>query len=131
MVFELVQSGGLKPPGGFILGGLGHTLGVTQDPELWLTQALGFDPDSIGATATPIWAGSTLDFGSTAIIVALAVGVLLGVWSQRMPALSPWFSFGIVLSSYGSYLVSVQFLTATIALTVVLWLGTQRIMEQR
>lgn len=121
VVFELSNYSSLTPPGGFIFGGLANALAVGNDPERWLTQALGLDVLTTGAVATPIWAGSVLDFGTIGgMVFALTAGLLIGLWLRSTPEIVPWLSFGIVLSAYGSYLVSAQFVAASLLLTALL-----------
>lgn len=120
VVYEILSLGDFAPSGGFILGGLANSFASGSDPERWLTEALGLDVLTTGAVATPIWSGATIDFGAAAPLVALAIGALLAQWEKRWPPMAPWLAFAVVLSSYGSYLVSVQFVTASIAATLIL-----------
>lgn len=118
VAYEISEYGALVPPGGFIVGGLANALSIGSDPERWLTQALGLDVVTTGAVATPIWAGALRDFGLPgALIFALAAGVLMGLWLRTVPELTVWLAFGVVLSAYGSYLVSAQFVAASVILT--------------
>lgn len=121
VVFEMMQSGAYHPPHGFIWGGIGNTFGVVPDPERWLTVALGLDVTSAGAVATPIWSGAWNDFGPASTLLAFFLGWSLARWTHRFPSLAPWAAFAIVLSSYGSYLVSAQFVITSLLLTAILW----------
>lgn len=123
VVHEILIDNDITPPNGFIFGGLIHALNLGTDPELWLTSAIGFNVTAVGAIATPIWSGAHADFGVLGgLVVASVIGLLLALILRRIPNLLYWFSFGILLSFYGSYLVSLQFLAATMVVAiVVLW----------
>jgi hypothetical protein len=123
VVHEILIDNDITPPNGFISGGLIHALNLGTDPELWLTSAIGFNVTTVGAIATPIWSGAHADFGVLGgLVVASVIGLLLALVLRRVPNLLYWFSFGILLSFYGSYLVSLQFLAATIVVAIiVLW----------
>lgn len=117
VVYETMSAASIHPPGGFIMGGILNVLSLGADPERWLTQALGFDVLMVGAIATPIWSGATVDFGPVgAAALAVIIGGVCTWWAQRMPFARPWVTFAIVLSAYGSYLVSAQFVAASVAM---------------
>ncbi|WP_207840719.1 hypothetical protein [Williamsia soli] len=122
-VNELIQSGGLQPPGGFIIGGATKSLGLSggfADPERWLTTALGFSVDSTGAIATPIWSGALSDYGFLGgLLLAAVVGALCVLYVDFVPGSVVWLSVGIVFSFYGSYLVSAQFIGASLLLAMI------------
>ncbi|WP_423182231.1 hypothetical protein [Arthrobacter sp. NyZ413] len=123
VVHEVLQNYDSRPPNGFIFGGLLHAINLAPDPELWMTTAVGFSATSVGAVATPVWAGANADFGSIGgLLVAAIMGALMAFVLRWVPNLRNWFAFGILLSFYGSYLVSMQFLAASVVITgVVLW----------
>jgi hypothetical protein len=86
-----------------------------DDPERWLTGALGLTVRSVGAIATPIWSGANADFGAWgSLIFALAMGICVTVLCRVIVGSEVWMSIAIVFSFYGSYLVSAQFIGATI-----------------
>jgi hypothetical protein len=121
VMYELLQKYDLNPPGGFIGGGIANAFNFGTDPERWLTNALGLQISNVGAVATPIWSGASADFGwPQSLLVALVLGLALSLWVRRFPGVILWASFGIVLSFYGSYLVSAQFLAVSLSLTVLL-----------
>lgn len=126
VVHELLNSMSLSPPGGFLLGGLRATVSGEQDPERWLTQALGLDLGTVGAVATPLWSGTSNDVGNYLPIFALLIGAVLGFWARSMPQFQWWIAFGVILSSYGSYLVSSQFIFASIGMLAILALFGKR-----
>jgi hypothetical protein len=112
--FELMLSGSIRPPNGFTLGSIYNILGSGEDPERWLTSAVGLQVSQNGPTATPIWSGLNLDFGLVvANLLAMLIGYLIASFKVRNPELAPWFGFAIIFSSYGSYLLSTQFLAST------------------
>lgn len=123
VVSEIIHDNSLQPPQGFVFGGLMHVLNLNVDPEIWLTSAIGFNVSSVGAIATPLWSGAQADFGVPgAYFFAVAVGLVLATALRRVPHLEYWFAFGILLSFYGSYMVSSQFLGASlIVVLVVMW----------
>lgn len=123
VVHEILMDNDIRPPAGFISGSLLHSLNLGANPELWLTSAIGFDVISVGAIATPIWSGAQADFGNLgSILIAAVMGTMLATILRRVPNLQYWFAFGILLSFYGSYLVSSQFMAATILIAgVVMW----------
>lgn len=130
VIFETVTDATLHPPSGFIFGGVQNALLLGSDPERWLTIALGFDLRSVGAIATPIWSGATIDFGIFgAAAAAVAFGAICGAWGRRMPIVLPWIAFAIVLSSYGSYLVSSQFITSSMLIVLLAWTGNRRTVQ--
>jgi hypothetical protein len=119
VVYELMRTGSFSPPGGFIIGGLANAVASGSDPERWLTQALGFDVVSVGAIATPIWSGATVDFGPAgAAVFAALLGAFLMTWARKAPFITVWIAFAVVLSSYGSYLVSAQFIASSALMMV-------------
>lgn len=127
VIFETMRSSVINPPNGFILGGLANAVGLGADPERWMAQALGFDVRVAGAVATPIWSGATIDFGSVgAAILAFAVGAILSLWTRSMPFVVAWVAFAIVLSSYGSYLVSSQFLISSLGMLILALVARRR-----
>ncbi len=120
VVSEILQNKDLQPPGGFIIGGLLHAFNFGADPEKWLTAAIGFDVNSVGAVATPVWAGANADFGQFgSVFLAVLIGAVMTLVLRRVPELEFWFAFGILLSFYGSYLVSAQFVAASLLIAVV------------
>lgn len=121
-VAELVERRDLQPPHGFIVGGFMNSVRIAPeggDPERWLTTALGFDVQSVGAIATPIWAGASSNFGQLGMIL-FAVGLGLAVCAvvERIPGVSVWLSISLLLSYYGSYLVSAQFIASSLLILV-------------
>lgn len=118
VVAGIVEDRGLHPPLGFIFGGLSKSTGLASsidDPERWLTGALGLTVRSVGAIATPIWSGANADFGAWgSLIFALAMGICVTVLCRVIVGSEVWISIAIVFSFYGSYLVSAQFIGATI-----------------
>lgn len=129
-VYDVINSLGLEPPNGFIGGGLlnGVFLGqITSDPERWLTVQLGFSTSSVGATATPVWAGAAADFGLCgAIVFALLMGVVVGSICRVFPSIRVWLALVSVLSFYGSYFVSAQFIFTGFVLFLILAVGRRR-----
>jgi hypothetical protein len=126
-VFQILQRLNLHPPHGFFVGGLANATMTGPDPERWLTTTLGFRTSEVGASATPVWAGLISDYGSRlADLAALALGTCLGFWTRRFPQITLWAGFSLVLSFYGSYLVSPQFLTVSILLTFLIWWNSRR-----
>lgn len=123
VIHELIFDNSLVPPNGFVFGGFLHVLNININPEIWLTSAIGFNVSTVGAIATPLWAGSQADFGMPgAYFFAILIGFILATVLRRIPDLEYWFAFGILLSFYGSYIVSSQFLGATlIVVLVVVW----------
>lgn len=123
VIHEIVSDNHLNPPNGFVWGGLLRVLNLNIDPEIWLTTAIGFNVSAVGAIATPIWAGAHADYGMLGTcLVALACGLVFSLVLLKVPELEYWISFGILLSFYGSYLVSSQFIVASgIVLIVAVW----------
>jgi hypothetical protein len=120
VVNEILMNDDARPPGGFIGGSLLHAINLGQNPELWLTSVLGFDAESVGAIATPIWSGAVADFGLGGGVLAAAVmGLALTLALRFVPSLQYWFAFGVLLSFYGSYLVSSQFLAASLLIAII------------
>lgn len=121
-VFQVSDALSLEPPGGFIGGGFVHGVllgSAGGDPERWLTVALGFDSRAVGATATPIWAGATLDFGLVGMaMVALVLGSLAGLLARRISSIRIFLGLAILLSFYGSYLISAQFTSTLVCLVM-------------
>lgn len=128
VMFELMQKYHLNPPHGFILGGILNVLRLGDDPERWLTASLGLDLSAVGAVATPIWSGATRDFGVPfALIFALALGGVISFAIRQFPELSLWAAFSVILSFYGSYLVSAQFLLSSVLLVILIFLGRETV----
>jgi hypothetical protein len=120
VVHEILMSNDDRPPNGFVGGSLLHALNLGQNPELWLTSMLGFDAVSVGAIATPIWSGTVADFGTVGgILAAVPIGLTLTTALRWVPSLQYWFAFGILLSFYGSYLVSSQFIAASLLIGLI------------
>lgn len=115
VIHEIISDNGLNPPNGFIAGGLLRVVNMNIDPEIWLTTAIGFNVDAVGAIATPIWAGAHADLGLFgACVLAVALGLIFSLLLRKVPELEYWFAFGILLSFYGSYIVSSQFIVASL-----------------
>lgn len=128
VVHEILMRSDSRPPEGFVVGGLLHALNLGENPELWLTTELGFDAISVGAIATPIWSAAVADYGPVmAMGVALLIGICLTCALQWAPNLQYWFAFGVLLSYYGSYLLSSQFLSASFFIAVIVaWNSARR-----
>lgn len=131
VIYEIVMNGDLRPPNGFIFGGILRVVNLGTDPEIWLTSALGFNVLSVGAIATPIWAGAHSDFGAPgACLIAALFGAIFSFAVRNIPELEYWAAFGILLSFYGSYLVSTQFIGASIIIVLVaVWSKRKRAQE--
>jgi hypothetical protein len=121
VVYDLLKDSPDRPRDGFVIGGLllsvpgRHEL----DPERWVTQELDLDPGIVGAVATPVWAGLSLDYGLAGCILgAIILGAGALAISHRIPGVEPWLAFGVLLGSYGSYLFSAQFLLATLLIAL-------------
>jgi len=109
---------GEHPPHGYVGGALLHVAGAlplapsSQDPELYLTKTVfGLDEHLVGNTALPVASAVQADFG-TAGCWMLGALVVLGfdLTRRRGPVAASWWSFGVALSAYGMYLLSIQFL---------------------
>lgn len=120
-VYQLMEARNLHPPGGFITGGIGAVFRFNDDPERWLSGALGLDVTETGAIATPVWSGARRDLGLVpSLVFALMLGAAIARWARPSVALRAWAAFAVALSFYGSYLVSTQFVLASFTLTIVL-----------
>lgn len=125
-VADLTLNGDLKPPGGFTFGSLLKALRVlpkgTPEPERWLTVALGFSEQSVGAVATPLWAGVRADFGFVGgLLAAVGLAFILLALDRLIPGACAWFGLALLFSFYGSYIVSLQFIFATALLLLSAW----------
>lgn len=113
--YDLMASGGFHPPGGFILGSLVNVTGIGSDPEVWLTSAVGLNPINNGSLATPLWSAANIDFGFFgAVLFAVVVGMLLALFAEKNPDLKLWIAFSVLISGYGLYLFSAQFISASL-----------------
>lgn len=114
---RLLQTGE-APPEGYVVRAALYVASIApftaqvQDPERFLTRSVfGLDEAEIGSVALPLASAFQVDFG---LVGAAALGLIyvLGfdMTNRRGPVTSAWWSFGVALSSYGLYLISVQFI---------------------
>lgn len=118
-VYVRLAEASVAPPDGYVQGSLLANVGLAENPELWNTRQLGFDVGSVGAVATPMWAALALDHGVAGVIVGgILVGSIYRTSRRRSLIAGRWMALGIALSSYGSYLLSLQFLVVMTALLI-------------
>lgn len=126
-VYLRLAESSAAPPDGYVQGSLLANIGLAENPELWNTRQLGFDVSSVGAVATPIWAALTLDHGVGGLVLGgIAVGVTYRLARRRSVLTGRWIALGIAMSSYGSYLASLQFLVVMAALLILTPNGSAR-----
>lgn len=133
-----VLASGVEPPHGYIGAAAFHVLGaftrqkISGDPEIFLTQAVfGFDPTVVGATAFPLASAAQADYGLIgSIILGIIVVAGYDAAGRRGPVASAWWAFGVALSSYGMYLLSLQFVAVLLGF-LIFGIGSHRSLAPR